>query len=108
MKKMKVFYLVVVFALLAISVILFSGIAQAGAVPDGFMGVPWGASKDQVIKTINRVEGFRVEYFEIADDRELKCVNRKSEMMTGKRYFGCIAVRAGKIRLIDNIEFPLC
>ena len=64
--------------------------------------------KDQVIKTINRVEGFRVEYFEIADDRELKCVNRKSEMMTGKRYFGCIAVRAGKIRLIDNIEFPLC
>jgi pantothenate synthetase len=28
-------------------------------------------------------------------------------MQKGKRYFGCIAVRAGKIRLIDNIEFGL-
>ena len=64
--------------------------------------------KDQVINTINRVEGFHVEYFEIVDDRELKCVNKKNEMKPGKRYFGCIAVRAGKIRLIDNIEFPLC
>jgi len=54
------------------------------------------------------VEGFHVEYFEIVDDRELKCVNKKNEMKPGKRYFGCIAVRAGKIRLIDNIEFPLC
>jgi pantothenate synthetase len=28
-------------------------------------------------------------------------------MEKGKRYFGCIAVKAGKIRLIDNIEIPL-
>jgi pantothenate synthetase len=28
-------------------------------------------------------------------------------MKKGKKYFGCIAVKAGKIRLIDNIEFPL-
>ena len=34
-------------------------------------------------------------------------VNVKSEMKKGKRYFGCIAVKAGKIRLIDNIEIGL-
>jgi pantothenate synthetase len=28
-------------------------------------------------------------------------------MEKGKKYYGCIAVKAGKIRLIDNIEFPL-
>jgi pantothenate synthetase len=28
-------------------------------------------------------------------------------MMKDKRYFGCIAVQAGKIRLIDNIEIGL-
>jgi hypothetical protein len=28
-------------------------------------------------------------------------------MQKGKRYFGCIAVKAGKIRLIDNIDFGL-
>jgi pantothenate synthetase len=28
-------------------------------------------------------------------------------MKKGKRYYGCIAVKAGKIRLIDNIEIPL-
>jgi pantothenate synthetase len=28
-------------------------------------------------------------------------------MKKGKKYFGCIAVKAGKIRLIDNIEIPL-
>ena len=51
MKKMKMLYLVTVLALL--SVVLFSGIAQAGAVPEGFMGVPWGASKAQVIKAMS-------------------------------------------------------
>jgi pantothenate synthetase len=56
---------------------------------------------------INSVPGFDIEYFDIADDRELIPVNRKSEMKKGERYFGCIAVMAGKIRLIDNIEFGL-
>lgn len=63
--------------------------------------------KAEVFKDIDRVEGFEVEYFEIVDDRELKPVNKKNEMKPGKHYFGCIAVRAGNIRLIDNIEFPL-
>jgi len=63
--------------------------------------------KTHVRKTIEEVKGFNVEYFEIVDDIELKPVCRKSEMEEGKRYFGCIAVKAGKIRLIDNIEIPL-
>jgi len=48
-----------------------------------------------------------VEYFEIADDVELKPVKARYEMEQGKRYYGCIAVNAGKVRLIDNIEIPL-
>jgi len=63
--------------------------------------------KTFVNKMINGVPEFDVEYFDIADDTGLATVNFKSEMKTDKRYFGCIAVRAGKIRLIDNIEFGL-
>jgi hypothetical protein len=50
MKKMKVVYQIVVLVLLAISVIMFSGIAQAGLVPDGLAGVPWGATRSEVKK----------------------------------------------------------
>jgi pantoate--beta-alanine ligase len=63
--------------------------------------------KAQVYKTIERIDGFRVEYFEIVDENGLTPVRNKNEMKAGNRYFGCIAVKAGKIRLIDNIEFPL-
>ncbi|MBP8959849.1 MAG: pantoate--beta-alanine ligase [Bacteroidales bacterium] len=61
--------------------------------------------KDYVNKCINDTNDFELEYFEIADDTELKLVETRRTMEPGKRYFGCIAVRAGKIRLIDNIEF---
>ncbi len=60
-----------------------------------------------VKKSIEKRAGFSVEYFEIVDDRELIPAGLKKEMEKGKRYYGCIAVRAKKIRLIDNIEFPL-
>ena len=63
--------------------------------------------RSQVIKTIDDVKGFNVEYFEIVDDHALIPVNKKREISRNKRYFGCIAVKAGKIRLIDNIEFNL-
>ncbi|MBU4246192.1 MAG: hypothetical protein KKE71_04025 [Nanoarchaeota archaeon] len=53
MKKMRMFYSVVIFALLSMSVVMFSCTAQAGEVPDGFIGIPWGASKAQIIKTMN-------------------------------------------------------
>ena len=48
-----------------------------------------------------------VEYFEIVDDIQLIPVKTKKEFTKGRHYFGCIAVKAGKIRLIDNIEFRL-
>jgi pantoate--beta-alanine ligase len=63
--------------------------------------------KSYVKETINKVPGFDVEYYDIADDTELIPVSFKSEMKSGKRYFGCIAVRAGNIRLIDNVEIGL-
>jgi len=62
---------------------------------------------DWVRKKIEKADGFRVEYFYIVDDVELRPVAALCEMEKGKRYFGCIAVKAGTVRLIDNIEFPL-
>jgi hypothetical protein len=37
-----------------LSVAMFFGIANAGAVPDGFAEVPWGASRAQVEKNNER------------------------------------------------------
>ena len=63
--------------------------------------------KLHVDNAINRVPGFSVEYFDIADELELVPVHARSEMKTGRRYFAFIAVKAGEIRLIDNIEIGL-
>jgi pantoate--beta-alanine ligase len=60
-----------------------------------------------VENNINSVSGFEVEYFEIVDDTELIPLVSRYEMKNDKRYFGCIAVKAGNIRLIDNIEIEL-
>jgi pantoate--beta-alanine ligase len=65
------------------------------------------AIKSFVVKSINNINGFELEYFEIVDDIELIPVKTKADMKQGKQYFGCIAVRAGKIRLIDNIKIGL-
>ena len=63
--------------------------------------------KSFVGDTINNMEGFKVEYFEIVDDTEHIPLITKDEMKKDKHYFACIAVQAGKIRLIDNIEIGL-
>ena len=63
--------------------------------------------KKFVNSLINSIPGFSVEYFEIADDEELIPVNSRDKMDHKKKYFGCIAVKAGNIRLIDNIEIRL-
>lgn len=60
--------------------------------------------KSFVYNKINHHTGFAVEYFEIVDDIDLIPVKRKEDMSAERQYFGCIAVKAGKIRLIDNIE----
>lgn len=63
--------------------------------------------KSFVDNNIGKFKGFKVEYFDIVDDTELIPVKKKSDIQITKKYFGCIAVRAGKIRLIDNIEIGL-
>jgi pantothenate synthetase len=63
--------------------------------------------KSFVVQSINTIKGFNVEYFEIVDDINLVPVSAKADIKKNKRYFGCVAVLAGKIRLIDNIEIGL-
>lgn len=58
--------------------------------------------KHKVIETINQSGLLKVEYFEIVDEKELIPVE---SLNNGKNNVGCIAVWAGKIRLIDNISF---
>jgi pantoate--beta-alanine ligase len=65
------------------------------------------AIKAFVENSINKVPQFQVEYYEIVDDSDLLPVTRREEMKEGKHYYGCIAVKAGNIRLIDNIGFGL-
>jgi pantoate--beta-alanine ligase len=84
--------------------IIFSTISAAASMINEH-DIPYLIS--YVKKNIERAEGFSVEYFEIVDDKELNPVAARCEMKKGKHYFGCIAVRAGNIRLIDNIEIPL-
>ena len=63
--------------------------------------------RDFVKNSINSLPGFGVEYFEIADDTQLIPASAGKDLVHGKCYYGCIAVKAGKIRLIDNVEFGL-
>jgi len=54
-----------------------------------------------VINEINSTGNLEVEYFEIVDNETLKPVQKIIKDKTT----GCIAVFAGKVRLIDNISF---
>jgi len=84
--------------------IIFKTISEAAALIQ-VQDIP--EIKSFVVQSINIVRNFNVEYFEIVDDTDLVPLNTKAEMKKDKRYFGCIALRAGKIRLIDNIEIGL-
>ena len=63
--------------------------------------------KSFVSNYINKEPGLTLEYFEIVDDLELIPLVKKNLMRTDRQYVGCIAVKAGSIRLIDNIEIGL-
>lgn len=63
--------------------------------------------KNFIKSEIEKEEEFKLEYFEVVDELELKPISSSKEKIKGMKYYGCIAVKAGKIRLIDNIEFPL-
>ncbi len=58
--------------------------------------------REKTIIGLNKSHFLSVEYFEIVDSINLLPVNNW-DANTG--IFGCIAVKAGKIRLIDNIRF---
>jgi pantoate--beta-alanine ligase len=63
--------------------------------------------KDFVSDRINMIPDFRLEYFEIVEGTTLTPVKSRIEMFPSKSYWGCIALRAGDVRLIDNIEVTL-
>jgi len=58
--------------------------------------------KQWVTERLNELPGMEVEYFEIVDDRTLAPL---SQWQKNKGMVGCIAVKLGKVRLIDNIRF---
>jgi pantoate--beta-alanine ligase len=58
--------------------------------------------KAWVIDTINKNSELKVEYFEIVDDVDLMPI--KSWMEQNEKV-GCIAVKVGNVRLIDNIRY---
>lgn len=57
---------------------------------------------EYVIETLDKIKGFKVEYFEIVDGTTLVPVGQWNE---AQYIVGCITVYVGKIRLIDNIEY---
>lgn len=63
--------------------------------------------KEFVTDRINMIPDFRLEYFEIVDERSLAPVRSRIEMSPEKKYYGCIALWAGEVRLIDNVEVGL-
>lgn len=58
--------------------------------------------KEQTIQYVDQDPSLKVEYFEIVDVRNLKPVQNWTEK---SRKIGCIAVKIGSIRLIDNMNF---
>lgn len=78
-------------------------IASAAMIPDYEIQ----EIKDFVSDRINMIPDFRLEYFEIVEEGTLKPVRMRIEISPDKRFFACIALRAGDVRLIDNIEVSL-
>ncbi len=63
--------------------------------------------KEFVIDRINMIPDYRIEYFEIVEDGTLAPVSSRKEMSPDRLYYACIALFAGGVRLIDNIEVRL-
>jgi pantoate--beta-alanine ligase len=65
------------------------------------------AGRELFRKSVESVNGFQVQYFEVVDDSQLIPINGINETAPDKNYFICVAVYAGEIRLIDNIPISL-
>ncbi len=63
------------------------------------MKIPYQKIKAHVTSEINKVENFKVEYFEIRDEKTLVEI-KKNSINTGLRAF--ISVKVNNVRLIDN------
>ncbi len=63
--------------------------------------------KSFVTGEIDKIPGFRTEYFEIVDSITLAPLKSHKQVTPEGNYFGCIALFAGEVRLIDNMEFRL-
>jgi pantoate--beta-alanine ligase len=55
-----------------------------------------------VIDSVNKVDGLEVEYYDIVDGVTLQPVSNWDD---SPHIVGCIAVHAGKVRLIDNVIY---
>jgi len=64
-------------------------------------------ARDSFIKSVESVNGFHVQYFEVVDDLRLVPLKNSDQTVHGRNYFICVAVYAGEIRLIDNIQISL-
>jgi pantoate--beta-alanine ligase len=55
--------------------------------------------QQQVVDTINAVDGLEVEYYDIVDKNTLQPTDKWENAV------GCITVYCGPVRLIDNIRY---
>ena len=58
----------------------------------------------RISSVIDATPGFKTEYFDLVDDRSLQSVKVETALNPELKYYGCIAVFAGEVRLIYNIE----
>jgi pantoate--beta-alanine ligase len=63
-------------------------------------GVPLETVKKAVFEMVNSKPEFKVEYFELADSKNLMILNNVDKVVLP---ILCIAAYAGEIRLIDNM-----
>ena len=59
-------------------------------------------TKSFVEEGINAIDGLRLEYYEVVDDRTLQTVHTWND---AEGIVGCITVFCGDVRLIDNIRY---
>jgi pantoate--beta-alanine ligase len=80
-----------------------AGISQAlfNAQKQAMARRPVSEIKDEAVRQINSSPELRVEYFETVDADTLQPVG---EWDDSAEIFACVAVHAGKIRLIDNVQ----
>lgn len=57
-----------------------------------------------VTDTLNAIDGFEVEYYEIVDPVTMQPIEKWKDSVNGAPH-GCITVYCGDVRLIDNIKY---